>query len=110
MDATWKRLLKSKNKTSAAAVLAREHFTETLDQLFDISAKDAEGDVSNDILRSKEAKLEDQKFLINQRGPRKMEIGSKDNNYDKKVKDKLKRDDEERVEKGQENKKKKYLR
>lgn len=91
MDENYRKLLKNRSKTSEAAENARIKLGETLNELFDISSADAESKILTDRLRTKTAKEEDQRFLVDQRGPRKMEIGGEDCRFVKKLDNKLKR-------------------
>ena len=63
-----------------------------MDCLFDISIPNIIEELSKDRLRSKEAKIEDINFIIDQRGKRKMYIGYEDLKYSKSVNDKILRE------------------
>ena len=92
LDSQWTSLNRNKSKTSDAARKARQEFEVYLDTLFDIASQDAEKVIMNDRLRSADTRQEDIDFLRDQRGDRKMGIGSQDTQYKKKVIKKVNRE------------------
>ena len=77
----WENLKKLKNRNTVKEEDKRKLFVENLDRLFDIVQPDWEAQVSKVRLRSKEAIAEDLKFIVDQRGERKMFLAELDLNY-----------------------------
>ena len=59
----------------------RKDFSDKLDLLFDIANPKWEKDISADRLKNQEERDEDLKFLVDQRGPRKMYLGQFSDHY-----------------------------
>ena len=78
----WKELEKNKKKSHSKAAKDREVFIKSLDDLFDIVSSRWEKDILGDRLRSKEAKQEDLRFIVDQRGPRNMFMEREDKLYE----------------------------
>ena len=89
---TKQKLTKNKSRQSSAEEVKRNEFKIAMESLFDISAPDIIEKIEKDRLRSEQAKKEDLDFLMDQRGPRKMCIGARDEVCDKKVAAKIIRD------------------
>ena len=92
LNEEYRKLDKNKAKPNSDK-LKREAFVKKLDSLFDISCSDSEDKIKMDRLRSKEAVVEDMRFLDDQRGDRKMVIGTRDLDFDASVGRKVVRDD-----------------
>ena len=84
LNEEYKKLDKNKAKPNSDK-LKREAFVKKLDTLFDISCSDSEDKIKMDRLRNKEAVVEDMRFLDDQRGDRKMVIGTRDLDFDASV-------------------------
>ena len=91
LNQDYRFLIKHKSKPNADTV-KREDFVTKLDSLFDISAPSALDRIKADRLRSEQAVVEDIQFLQDQKGPRKMQVGQRDKDFDKSVGDKKFRD------------------
>ena len=70
-------------------------FISEINKLFNIAAQDAKTTIMKDSLRSKDAKIAYLEFLEDQGGARKLYLGGFDKTYERRVKAKEKRYDEE---------------
>ena len=88
----YQRCHKDRNKTSIHLIKAREEFSRGLQGLFDVAHPELEERLREDRIRANlEVRHEDITFLQDQRGPRKMVMGSRDVEYEKKKALQLKR-------------------
>ena len=74
-------LVKNKHKMSEKEVEKRNEFENSLQKLWDVSNIDANLKIKADRLHDEFSKTEDQIFLLDQQGDRKMELGDPDNRY-----------------------------
>ena len=99
----WRTLQKKKSSVKSKDQQNRDVFVKNLDILFDISPQDYKEKILADRTRTPEAKQEDLIFIADQRGPRKMTMDKVDEEYaatmekrEKRMVDKLKREDKDR--------------
>ena len=78
---TRDNLVKNKHKMSEKEVEKRNEFENSLQKLWDVSSIDANLKIKADRLHDEFSKTEDQIFLLDQQGDRKMELGDPDNRY-----------------------------
>ena len=88
----YQRCQKDRNKTSIHLTKVRKEFSKGLQGLFDVAHPDLEKRLQEDRIRANlEVRAEDIKFLQDQRGDRKMVMGSRDVQYEEKKALQLKR-------------------
>jgi len=77
----WRWLQTCQNRKLAKDIQNRKEFVEKLSILFDVASPNWEKQITTDRLKSQDEKNEDLKFLIDQRGPRKMCLGKFSTHY-----------------------------
>ena len=93
-DEFTNKIKKKEKLQTPGAILQREAFKDKLNKCLDVSAADAEDDIKADRKRTDKDKDEDLKFLRDQLSDRKMFLSVYDKDYNRKVENKRKREEQ----------------